>query len=336
MLVRRSLHLPITLAIVMIAILAVLTVGWVLLAVFGALANTRFAGLNWTLLSVGTTFIALLLVGVIMYLGLSVDAINFTRRQSNFIDSVTHEFKSPIASMKLCLQTLNRHQVTPEEQASFYQFMLDDLDRLDLLITQVLEAGRLDTESACDEREDVVMGALLRDCARTVCLRYRVPPETVHVDAQDCIVRARRVDLEIIFRNLIDNAIKYAGPEPRVKIELMADQRGRALARISDNGRGIPPRLRRRIFRRFERLGTELERERPGTGLGLYIVQALVRRLGGRVRVLDGENSPGAVFEVRLPLGRRTLPAARKETPPGGEPRDAGLGDSRIAHRGEP
>lgn len=174
--VRRSLHLPITLAIVMIAILAVLTVGWVLLALFGALANTRFAGLNWTLLSVGTTFIALLLVGVIMYLGLSVKAINFTRRQSNFIDSVTHEFKSPIASMKLCLQTLNRHQVGPEEQASFYQFMLDDLDRLDHLITQVLEAGRLDTESACDERDDVTIGALLRDCTEpsasaTACRR---------------------------------------------------------------------------------------------------------------------------------------------------------------------
>ena len=105
---RRSLRLPITLAIVMIALLVVLTV---FLAVFGALADTRFAGLNWTLLSVGTTFIALLLVGVVMYLGLSVKTINLNRRQSNFIDSVTHEFESPIASMKLYLQTLNRRQV---------------------------------------------------------------------------------------------------------------------------------------------------------------------------------------------------------------------------------
>ena len=96
---RRSLHLPITLAIVMIAILAVLCVGWVLLAVFGALANTRLAGLHWTLLTVGTAFIALLLVGVVMYLGLSIKTINLNRRQSNFIDSVTHELKSPIASL---------------------------------------------------------------------------------------------------------------------------------------------------------------------------------------------------------------------------------------------
>lgn len=316
MLVRRSLHLPITLAIVMIAILVVLTVGWVLLAVFGALANTRFAGLNWTLLSVGTTFIALLLVGVIMYLGLSVKAINFTRRQSNFIDSVTHEFKSPIASMKLCLQTLNRRQVGPEEQAAFYQYMLDDLDRLDHLITQVLEAGRLDTETGRDDKENVAMVELLQDCARTICHRYRVPPEIVHFDAQDCRVRARRVDLEIIFRNLIDNAVKYAGPEPRVEVALRLDGRGRALARIGDNGRGIPPRLRRRIFRRFERLGTELEREKPGTGLGLYIVHALVRRLGGRVRVLDREDGPGALFEVKLPIGQAPPDDVPRESPP--------------------
>lgn len=330
MLVRRSLHLPITLAIVMIAILVVLTVGWVLLAVFGALANTRFAGLNWTLLSVGTTFIALLLVGVIMYLGLSVKAINFTRRQSNFIDSVTHEFKSPIASMKLCLQTLNRHQVGPEEQASFYQFMLDDLDRLDHLITQVLEAGRLDTELGRDEGEDVPMAELLRQCAHNVCLRHRVPPEVVHFDTEDCRVRARRVDLEIIFHNLIDNAIKYAGPEPRVEVALRLDGRGRALATIGDNGRGIPSRLRRRVFRRFERLGTELEREKPGTGLGLYIVQALVRRLGGRVRVLDRETGTGALFEVKLPIGRRGLSSAAPQPPPRDERSDSGLGGGRI------
>ncbi len=336
MLVRRSLHLPITLAIVMIAILAVLTVGWVLLAVFGALANTRFAGLNWTLLSVGTTFIALLLVGVIIYLGLSVKAINFTRRQSNFIDSVTHEFKSPIASMKLCLQTLNRHQVGPEEQASFYQFMLDDLDRLDHLITQVLEAGRLDTESACDEprrRGDGRAVAGLR-ANRLPPLPRAAGDRARRRPGLHCAGEARGPGDHLPQPDRQRHQVRRPGTS-RQHRATSRPARPR-VARISDNGRGIPPRLRRRIFRRFERLGTELERERPGTGLGLYIVQALVRRLGGRVRVLDGESSPGAVFEVRLPLGRRTLSAVRKETPPGGEPRDAGLGDSRIAHRGEP
>ena len=120
----RSLQKSITLAIVMIALLAVLTVGWILLNVFGAMDKPSFAGWHWTFLSVGTAFIAILVVGVVQYLVLSIKAINLSRRQSNFIDSVTHELKSPIASMKLYLQTLHRRQVSQEQQATFHAFML--------------------------------------------------------------------------------------------------------------------------------------------------------------------------------------------------------------------
>ena len=100
----------------------------------------------WALLPIGSSFILLLVVGVVLYLILSIKAINLTRRQSNFIDSVTHELKSPMASMKLYLQTLSRHQVSQELQADFHRFMLEDLERLDHLINQMLEAGRLDAE----------------------------------------------------------------------------------------------------------------------------------------------------------------------------------------------
>jgi signal transduction histidine kinase len=298
---RGSLRLPVTLAIVMIALLVVLTVGWVLLAVFGALARPRFAGLNWTLLSVGTTFIVLLLVGVIVYLVFSIKTIDLNRRQSNFIHSVTHELKSPIASMKLYLQTLNRRQVTQAEQTTFFRFMLEDLDRLDHLLSQVLEAGRLETGRTDGEAEDVAMGEMLQKCANTVCVQYRVPSDTVRLDVPPCTVRARRLDLEMIFRNLIDNAVKYAGPEPRVEVDLEVLPSGNVATRISDNGKGIPHTLRRKIFRRFVRLGPDLEDEKPGTGLGLYIVRTLVRRLGGHVQVRDPEAGPGAVFEVELP-----------------------------------
>src|SRR5262245_28511131 len=115
---RRSLKWPITLGVVMIVLLVVLTVGWVLLAVFGG---------QWTWLSIGTTFLAFVLADVIMYLVLMVKAINLSRRQSNFIDSVTHELKSPIASLKLYLQTLNRHHVEEVERESFHRYMLDDV-----------------------------------------------------------------------------------------------------------------------------------------------------------------------------------------------------------------
>jgi signal transduction histidine kinase len=298
---RRSLRLPITLAIVMIALLMVLTVGWVLMAVIGALADARLAGLNWTLLFLGTVFIAMLLVGVVMYLGLSVKAINLNRRQSNFIDSVTHELKSPIASMKLYLQTLHRRHVSQEEQAGFFRIMLEDLDRLDQLINHLLEAGRLDTARVDGELEDVATVELLNDCARTVCRRYRVPPQTVRLDVQPCSVRARRTDLAVIFRNLIDNAVKYAAPQPQVELIVRIHPGGKMVAQVCDNGKGIPHKFRRKVFARFVRLGQELEREKPGTGLGLYIVRTLVRRLGGRICVRDRADGPGAVFEVELP-----------------------------------
>ncbi len=298
---RRHLGLPITLAIVMIVLLVVLTVGWVLLAVSGALSKQGYPALYWTLLTVGTTFMVLLLVGVVLYLVLSVKAINLNRRQSSFIDSVTHELKSPIASMKLYLQTLNLRQVSHEQQSDFYRYMLEDVHRLDHLINQMLDAGRLETGRRDGEVEDVALAGLLRECAATVCLRYHLPSDIVRLDLQPCVVRARRVDLEMVFRNLIDNAVKYAGSQPEVEVTLRSQSDGCTLTRIGDNGRGIPQKLRRKIFGRFVRLGLELQREKPGTGLGLYIVRTLVKRLGGRVRVHDREAGSGTVFEIQLP-----------------------------------
>ncbi len=298
---RRSRSLPILLAIVMIALLAILTVGWVLVTAINALSDTQLSGVYWTLLTIGSAFILLLLVGVVLYLILSIKAINLTRRQSNFIDSVTHELQSPIASMKLYLQTLTRHEVGREMQADFHRSMLEDLDRLDRLINQMLDAGRLDEESPKNDEEEVDLSQLLRDCAAAVALNYRVPTETVRLDLQPAVVMGRRIDLDVAFRNLIDNAVKYAGEPPRVEVVARRTDRGNVAVRIVDNGRGIPLHLRRKIFGRFVRLGLELEREKPGTGLGLHIARTLIRRHHGTIRVRDPESGPGTVFEVLLP-----------------------------------
>lgn len=306
---RRSIKLPILLAIVMIVLLIVLIVGWVLLTV--PQHEDQSPALYWTLLAVGTTFLALVLAGVVVYLALSIKAINLTRRQSNFIDSVTHELKSPIASLKLYLQTLTKHHVSEAERQSFCQFMLEDVERLDHLINHILDAGRLEKQRQEHDVQDVELDRLLSDCAATVCLRYRMPAEIVSFEVVPCQVRANRVDLEIIFRNLIDNAVKYAGADPHIAVTLQMTARG-VMTRIADNGRGIPPEMRRKIFGRFERLGLELERQKPGTGLGLHIVRTLVRRLGGRIRVSDPEQGTGTVFEVVLPQRLVMTPA----TPP--------------------
>ena len=304
MLPRRSLKVPIFLGVSMIALLVVMAVSWVFSAVFGALADRAYAPLHWTLLSIGATFIVLLLVGTIIYLVLSIKAINLTRRQSNFLDSVTHELKSPLASMKLCLQTLCHRQMNEEARNDFLRIMLDDIQRLDYLTDQLLDAGKLDAARRPRDIESVAMDELLADCAEAICRRYRLSAETICLDLVPCSINAISTDLDLIFRNLLDNAAKYGGDPPQVNVWLRPSPDRWVTVRIADNGRGIPPQLRRAIFGRFVRLGSELQRERTGTGLGLYIVRTLVRQLRGRIRVRSRDFEPGTLFEVQLPVGR--------------------------------
>jgi two-component system, OmpR family, phosphate regulon sensor histidine kinase PhoR len=320
---RRSLRLPITLGVVMIVLVVLLLVGWIFLSILSAFRAPDGAGIYWALLSVGATFLALVLVGVVIYLILTIKAVNLSRRQSNFIDSVTHELKSPIASLKLYLQTLNRRQVSPEEAESFYKIMLEDVGRLDNLINHLLDAARLEKDRTPAEAEDLNLAAVLRTTAEIVCQRHQTPTEVVKLDLVPCTVHAAPVDLELIFRNLIDNAIKYASDDaPQVEVSLRPGKAGKVIVRISDNGRGIPPQYRRKLFSRFMRLGLELERAKPGTGLGLFIVRTLVERLGGTVRIRDRERGSGTTFEVQLPGTPIDLPAGepsqdqRMETTP--------------------
>lgn len=301
---RRTLRWPITLGVVMIVLLVALGVGWVLLSVFGAITDGQRAGLYWVLLTVGTVVLILVLVGTVLYLSLTIKAINLNRRQSNFIDSVTHELKSPVASLKLYLQTLNRHAMSAEEQQQFFSDMLEDVERLDALINHLLDAARLEKAPLDAENEEVPLLVLLAESADSVAMRYRVPREAFHVAGDACLVRAQRVDLDVIFRNLLDNAIKYGGTPPEVQISVRLETPTQAIISIADNGVGIPTHMRRKIFGRFERLGLELERSKPGTGLGLHIVRTLVQRLKGKVRIRDREQGSGTVFEIVLPAER--------------------------------
>ena len=294
---RPSYGWPITLAVAMIAMVIALLVGWVILTVREVDESAVF----WVLLLLGTLFLVLMLLGVVMYLFISIKGIRLNQRQSNFIDSVSHELKSPIASLKLYLQTLSRRHVSEREQADFFRFMLDDVERLDTLINHMLDAARLDQQVVAADVVDVDLAAVLRNCSETVCLRYHLPLETVQLDVKPAIVRAQPIDIEMVFRNLIDNAVKYGGSPPHVDVvaELVNDKT--VMVRITDNGRGIPTPLRRKIFGRFVRLGSELERQKTGTGLGLFIVRTLVTRLHGKITVRDRGSQPGTVFEVQLP-----------------------------------
>jgi two-component system, OmpR family, phosphate regulon sensor histidine kinase PhoR len=317
---RASYGWPITLAVVMIALVVALIVGWVALTV----RETEKSAAFWVLLLVGTLFLVLVLVGVVLYLLISIKGIRLNQRQSNFMDSVSHELKSPIASLKLYLQTLSRRSVTEEQQANFYRFMLDDVERLDSLINHMLDAARLDQEPVETDIADVELSAVLRSCAETACLRYHLPVETIRLKVVPAMLRARPIDIEMVFRNLIDNAIKYGGAEPAVEIESLFVGDQAVVTRIVDNGRGIPAKLRRKIFGRFVRLGSELERSQSGTGLGLFIVRTLVKRLHGKITVRDRGTQPGTIFEVQLPARHVSLPGENQaSSPPFANPEDA-------------
>jgi len=310
---RKSLKLPIILGISMIVVTVALLVGWILLTTFAAQTSTN-GGIYWFLLSIGTVLFAGVLVGSVIYLTLSIKAVNLTRRQSNFIDSVTHELKSPIASLKLYLQTLDKRELSKEERRKFIDIMMTDVERLDTLINHVLDAGYATQNNPEETNEVLELSSIIELCAKLVASRYRVDKEIIRLNLEPCEIQAERIDTVMIFRNLIDNAVKYAGDPPLVQVDLSVNN-NTATVRIVDNGPGIPADERSKVFGRFVRLGSELQRKKPGTGLGLHIVRTLLKRSQGKIRILDNSSEDsGTVFEVKLPGARRT-PSAGQALP---------------------
>jgi two-component system, OmpR family, phosphate regulon sensor histidine kinase PhoR len=193
---RRSLKFPITLGVTLILLLVLILVGWILLSVYGALRATEYAPVYWTLLSVGTIVLTLILVGVALYLAMSVKSINLNRRQSNFLDSVTHELKSPIASLKLYLQTMKRHPVSPEQVASFHEHMLEDVERLDNLINHLLAAGQVEKSDTFGADSTFDLEVVLREIGLAAAQRYGLGPDTMQFDTESCLVTMRTADMD--------------------------------------------------------------------------------------------------------------------------------------------
>lgn len=289
---RWRMQFPITLSVALIGFNIALMVCWIVL-----LAMESY----WSALAIGTVVFALMLVGLVLYTFLTLKEIQLNLRQANFVDSVTHELKSPLASLRLYLETLQMRSIDDSRRQEFYRVMTDDINRLDRLISQLLQVGRLDALVTEVEAEDVDMETILRQCAYAACNAHQRPADILHFDVKPCIVRGSPVAMEMIFGNLIDNAIKYGGTVPEVRIECAPATEDMIAVRIADNGVGVPTDLRKKIFGLFFRGGRELERKQKGTGLGLYIVQTLVRKMRGRVSVHGRGRQPGSVFEVELP-----------------------------------
>jgi signal transduction histidine kinase len=290
---RRTLHWPITLSAALMVLNVTLMVCWIVL----------FAQLNSLgALTIGTIAFALVLIGLSFYLFLTIKEIQLNRRQANFVDSVTHELKTPLASIRLYLETLQLRDLDQERRDEFYEVMQREVLRLDTLINHLLEVGRLGAIGHDSEAEDIELEPLLRRCAQAACARHKCQDQDVFAfDLQPATIHARPIVLEMIFGNLLDNAIKYGSRQPEVQVSVSTRSRGRIVTRIADNGEGIAPELKKKIFRIFFRGGEELTRQQTGTGLGLYIVRTLVHTLKGRIRVQNRTDQPGSIFEVELP-----------------------------------
>jgi len=297
--VRRSIGLPLALGIVLVILLLALAVGWQILVV----ANPRpgLSSLDWALLILGTLFFALVLAGLVWLSTWLIREMRLNQRQRAFLDAVTHEMKTPLASLRLYVDTLTRHDPEPERRRHFLALMQDDLARIDRTVDQVLTAARAEEPGRRAQRGRVRLAGVLRDCIREVQSRHALPDESMQLEcASDPAVRGDAGELGVVFRNLLENAVKYSDAPIEVRVRVAEIGGDRVDVDISDRGIGIPARELRKIFQRFYRAGRDVQRTAAGLGLGLFIVRNLVRRQGGRVVAKSEGSGAGSRFVVTL------------------------------------
>jgi signal transduction histidine kinase len=304
--ITRSISLPIVLSSVAVTLSVALVVGWTLLVLRNKTLADDIVANTW-LLAVGIGALIVIMTVLVLFSVFLVRQIVEVRRQTSFIDSVTHELKSPLAAIKLCLETLGRPDLPAVQHERLRQMMLDDVERLTGFIDRVLAATRLPAERSSHPLKEVALAGLARRCVAVVTRRAHQPEEVVRVDIPpDLVLVSDEVALAAVLENLIDNAVKYSQHHVDVALSARAGQSGEVVIEVLDHGIGIPRAQLRRVFDRFYRVPDEDVRSRRGTGLGLYVVSALVRSLGGRVEALSAGAGQGATMRVTLPVHPRT------------------------------
>jgi signal transduction histidine kinase len=303
---RRSISLPIILSSVAVALSLALLVGWTLVIVqhMSQLEST-FGGNVWLLVGGIVSFITIITV-LVMFTVFLVREIREVRRQTSFIDSVTHELKTPLASLRLAAETLARPELAPERREQLRMMMLDDVSRLVALVDGILEASRILGGKEARERGEVELLPMAEQITHDMIARHRVARECVvlQLDPQ-VVLSVDPTGLRTVLSNLVDNAIKYSPAPPEVVIH-GEPAGGHYQIDVRDRGIGIERRDLKRIFQRFYRVPVEEVRSQHGTGLGLFVVEALVEAMGGRIEALSDGPGQGTTMRVRLPMERAT------------------------------
>jgi two-component system, OmpR family, sensor histidine kinase SenX3 len=290
---QKAIGFFITLCVLLVVAAVLLNIYWIVIT-----------GLQPVALVVGILLFALIIAGIIVYTVFLVMEIQRNEEHDTFINSVTHELKTPLASIRLYLDTLKARPVPDSQRQEFYDVMLADVERLRHTVDQVLKAGVAREKQRGRLRTPVDIGLLARECVDLASTRHHLQPGAIALEAHDgasLIVRGDAEELRTVITNLLDNAVKYSGTDVRVTVSLAAPAPDTIWVRVQDRGVGIPRKQLKRIFNRFYRVQARGIRQVKGTGLGLYIVRAIARSHGGRVFAQSEGEGRGATFTVELP-----------------------------------
>lgn len=246
----------------------------------------------------GSTFLLIILIGAAVVYSSFRRSIRLSKQQNNFMLAVTHELKSPIAAIKLNLQTLERHQLDEEKKDVLVRRCVSEANRLNDLCNNMLIASQMEGRQYKAARERIDFSELVSDSLNDYVSRYpgRFEPGQV----AETYIEADRLLIHMAINNIIENAVKYSPADTTVTVSLLV-KNNMAVFQVADNGPGIPGKEKKKIFNKFYRIGSEATRKTKGTGLGLYLTSKIIKQHKGKIAVKD--NTPrGTIFELGLPM----------------------------------
>jgi len=281
----------------------------VCLTVLAIVLNVTWIHNNGTRLAidiVGVLLFGILIAGVVLNTVFLVREVRRNERQDSFLNAVTHELKTPIASLRLYLETLERRPLDDPQRQRFYAIMRSDTDRLLATVEQVLKAGELGHRARTQQRTRIEMHPLVTECIATVLLRHHLPPEAIqlaHVPGSvRLFVQGNADDLRTAILNLLDNAVKYSPQGVHIRCRLAIERYTWLTLTVADTGLGLHSQDLKRIFKRFYRAASNDQVKIKGTGLGLFLVQTIAKQHGGQVRASSDGPGKGSTMTLKLPL----------------------------------